>query len=176
MRNDCQNGKPVHHPTITRPGSTKMIAESVPAADATVCTMLFSRIDESLKALRIAIEITAAGIDDAKVRPTLRPRYTLAAVKTVVISEPRIRPRMVSSRVFMGGNGTPSVTALTSPVTALAGLFRMGRWGRSAIRVSVHPSHHAEARRKQREKRGFSFFSSAPPREPWASAMKPRRL
>ncbi len=51
-----------------------MIAESVPAADATVCTMLFSRIDEFLKALRIAIEITAAGIDDAKVRPTLRPR------------------------------------------------------------------------------------------------------
>src|SRR3954466_15050363 len=74
MRNDCQNGKPVHHPTITRPGSTKMIADSVPAADATVCTMLFSRIDESLNALSTAIEITAAGIDDAKVRPTLRPR------------------------------------------------------------------------------------------------------
>ncbi len=51
-----------------------MIAESVPAAEATVWTMLFSRIDESLNALRIAIEITAAGIDDAKVRPTLRPR------------------------------------------------------------------------------------------------------
>src|SRR6185295_12083342 len=32
MRNDCQNGKPVHQPTITRPGNTKMIAESVPAA------------------------------------------------------------------------------------------------------------------------------------------------
>ena len=46
---------------MTRPGSTKMIAESVPAAEATVCTMLFSRIDESLTALRIAIEITAAG-------------------------------------------------------------------------------------------------------------------
>ena len=74
MRNDCQKGNPVHQPTITRPGSTKMIADSVPAADATVCTMLFSRIDESFTALRIAIEITAAGIDDAKVRPTLRPR------------------------------------------------------------------------------------------------------
>ena len=59
---------------MTRPGSTKMIDDSVPAADATVCTMLFSRIDESFTALRIAIEITAAGIDDAKVRPTLRPR------------------------------------------------------------------------------------------------------
>src|SRR5437868_9073165 len=73
-RNDRQNGKPVHQPTITSPGSTKMIAESVPAADATVCTMLFSRIVESFTALRIAIEITAAGIDDANVRPTLRPR------------------------------------------------------------------------------------------------------
>jgi len=46
----------------------------VPAADATVCTMLFSRIVESFTALRIAIDITAAGIDEAKVRPTLRPR------------------------------------------------------------------------------------------------------
>src|SRR5215475_4452678 len=36
IRNDCQNGNPVHQPTITSPGSTKMIAESVPAADATV--------------------------------------------------------------------------------------------------------------------------------------------
>ena len=74
MRNDCQNGKPVHQPTMTSPGSTKMIAESVPAADATVWTMLFSRIDESFTALRIAIEITAAGIDDANVSPTLSPR------------------------------------------------------------------------------------------------------
>ena len=74
MRNDCQNGNPVHHPTMTSPGRTKMIAERVPAADATVCTMLFSRMDESLTVLRIAIEITAAGIDDAKVSPTLRPR------------------------------------------------------------------------------------------------------
>src|SRR5688500_13136419 len=73
-RKDCQNGNPTHQPTITSPGSTKMIAESVPAADATVWTMLSSRIDEYFTALRIAIDITAAGIDDAKVRPTLRPR------------------------------------------------------------------------------------------------------
>ena len=51
-----------------------MIAESVPAAEATVCTMLFSRIVESRTALRMAIEITAAGIDEANVRPTFRPR------------------------------------------------------------------------------------------------------
>src|SRR5688572_17884995 len=97
IRKDSQNGNPTHQPTITSPGRTKMIAESVPAAEATVWTMLFSRIVESLTLLRIAIEITAAGIDDAKVRPTLRPRYTFAAVKTSVRSEPRIRPRRVSS-------------------------------------------------------------------------------
>src|SRR5436190_530464 len=39
MRNDCQKGNVVHQPMITSPGSTKMIAESVPAADATVWTM-----------------------------------------------------------------------------------------------------------------------------------------
>ena len=40
--NDSQYGNPVHQPTMTRPGSTKMMDESVPAADATVWTMLFS--------------------------------------------------------------------------------------------------------------------------------------
>jgi len=40
--NDSQNGKPVHHPTITKPGRTKMMDDSVPAAEATVCTILFS--------------------------------------------------------------------------------------------------------------------------------------
>src|SRR5687767_1366494 len=74
IRNDCQNGNPVHQPTMTNPGRTKMIAESVPAAEATVWTMLFSRIDESFTTLRIAIEITAAGIDDANVSPTLSPK------------------------------------------------------------------------------------------------------
>jgi hypothetical protein len=74
MRNDSQKGNPTHQPTITSPGRTKMIADSVPAAEATVCTMLFSRIDESRTLARIAIEMTAAGIDEANVRPTLRPR------------------------------------------------------------------------------------------------------
>ncbi len=68
------NGKPCHQPIITRPGSTKMIAASVPAADATVCTILFSRIVESRNARSTAIEITAAGIEVAKVSPILSPR------------------------------------------------------------------------------------------------------
>ena len=74
IRNDVQNGNPVHQPTMTRPGSTKMIDDKVPAADATVCTMLFSRIVAPRKALSTAMEMTAAGIDDAKVSPTFRPR------------------------------------------------------------------------------------------------------
>src|SRR5262249_45239434 len=94
-------GNPVHQPTITNPGSTKMIADNVPAADATVCTMLFSRIDESLTALRIAIEITAAGMDDANVRPALRPRWRLGAGKSGGVRAPRISARIVSSFGFM---------------------------------------------------------------------------
>src|SRR6476469_6364813 len=74
-----------------------MIDESVPAADATVWTMLFSCTVASLNPRRIAIEITAAGIDVEKVRPALRPKYTLAAVNTNVMMTPMIRPRMVSS-------------------------------------------------------------------------------
>src|SRR6476660_7923863 len=97
-RNDVQNGKPAHQPTMTRPGSTKMMAESVPAADATVWTMLFSRIDESRTRLRSANEVTAAGIDEANVIPTFSPRYTFAAVNTVVMAAPRSRLRNVSSR------------------------------------------------------------------------------
>ncbi len=97
MPNDCQNGNPVHQPIMTRPGSTKMIEESVPAADATVWTMLFSQIVALRKPRRTAIEITAAGIDDANVSPTFSPRYTLAAVNSSVIRAPRTTPRSVSS-------------------------------------------------------------------------------
>ena len=70
----CQNGKPFQYPTITNPGKLKMIADKVPAAEACVCTMLFSRMFGSLKKRSTAIEITAAGIDEENVRPTLRPR------------------------------------------------------------------------------------------------------
>src|SRR5438094_10354304 len=55
----------------------------------------------SLKPRRIAIEITAAGIAVEKVRPALRPKYTLAAVKTNVMMIPMISSRTVSSlRIF----------------------------------------------------------------------------
>src|SRR6185503_4478265 len=121
IRNDSQNGNSTHHPTIRRPGSTKMIADNVPAADATVCTMLFSRIVEFLNADSTAIEITAAGIEVAKVRPTRRPRYTLAAVNTSVINTPRITPLSVSSNIGLDGedmNATPGLRARASPFCA----------------------------------------------------------
>ena len=51
-----------------------MIAASVPAAEATVWTILFSRIFEEANILSTAIEMTAAGIEVAKVRPTRKPR------------------------------------------------------------------------------------------------------
>ena len=63
------------------PGMIKIMAERVPAAEAWVWTILFSKILESLAILRIAIEITAAGIADEKVSPTFNPRYTFDAVK-----------------------------------------------------------------------------------------------
>ena len=68
------HGKSRHQPIMTRPGSTKMIAESVPPEEATVWTMLFSRIVPVLKARKMPIEMTAAGMDDAIVMPTRRPR------------------------------------------------------------------------------------------------------
>ncbi len=70
----CQYGKPVHQPTITSPGSTKMIDESVPAEEATVWTMLFSWMVAPFTARSTAIEITVAGIEEENVSPALRPK------------------------------------------------------------------------------------------------------
>src|SRR5438067_12856845 len=73
IQNEVQNGKSVQYPIMISPGNTKIIDESVPAAEATVCTMLFSWMVASRKLRRIAMEITAAGIDVEKVRAALRP-------------------------------------------------------------------------------------------------------
>ncbi len=51
-----------------------MIDDRVPAADATVWTMLFSWMVAFFTARRNAMEITVAGIEEAKVRPALRPK------------------------------------------------------------------------------------------------------
>lgn len=74
MASVVQYGKFCHQPTMISPGSTKMIAASVPAAEAIVWTMLFSWMLEFPNRRRTAMEITAAGIEVAKVRPTFSPR------------------------------------------------------------------------------------------------------
>ena len=71
---DSQKGNPVHQPTMISPGRTKMIALSVPAAEAMVWTMLFSWMVDPAKKRSTAIEITAAGIEVAKVMPSFSPR------------------------------------------------------------------------------------------------------
>ena len=74
-----------------------MMDDSVPAAEACVCTMLFSRMLASLNRRSTDMEITAAGMADEKVRPTFSPRNTFEAVKMTVISAPSRTPRNVSS-------------------------------------------------------------------------------
>ena len=50
------------------------MADKVPAALAMVCTMLFSRMVPPGSRRSMAIEMTAAGIDVAKVNPAFRPK------------------------------------------------------------------------------------------------------
>ena len=71
---DCQKGNSSHQPIITRPGSTKMIELMAPPTEATVWTVMFSQMVEERNARRIAMEMTAAGMAEAKVRPTSSPR------------------------------------------------------------------------------------------------------
>ena len=73
-RKQAQKGKPVHQPMITRPGSTKMMEAMAPAAEQTVWTILFSRTFEPGRMPSTAIEMTAAGMEVAKVSPTFSPR------------------------------------------------------------------------------------------------------
>ena len=74
MATDCQNGNSSHQPIITRPGRTKMIELMAPPTEATVWTVIFSQMVEVRNARNTAMEITAAGMAEAKVRPTSRPR------------------------------------------------------------------------------------------------------
>ena len=69
----CQNAKRCQWPIMTSAGSTRITLHSVPAAEAWVCTMLFSRMVPPPIARSSAMEITAAGIEEEKVIPVLRP-------------------------------------------------------------------------------------------------------
>src|SRR5690606_25659240 len=70
-------------------------------ADAAVCTTLFSRMFDSRKKRRIAIEITAAGIDADTVSPAKSPRYAFAPASTADSTMPRTIALAVSC-----GNGS----------------------------------------------------------------------
>src|SRR4051812_3857982 len=87
---------------------------------------------ESLNERKTAIEITAAGIDVATVRPIFSPAYTFAAVRITVISAPRMIPRIVSS-LMLSSVLTPSpfrAIAYLSPYASSAGFAVARRSGR----------------------------------------------
>ncbi len=71
--------------------------------------------------------MTAAGIDDANVKPTLRPRYTLAAVKTSVIAAPSSRPRKVSSTRARTSAELARSAGAGNPVEVVANDYGFGR-------------------------------------------------
>jgi len=108
---------------MTKPGNTKIMADNVPAAEAIVCTMLFSWTEWSWNFRNIAMEITAAGIEVANVNPTFNPKYTFAAVKINVINPPRIIPRTVSSLMPLLGFAGPA--ALVAPVGVIARILSL---------------------------------------------------
>ena len=65
--------------------------------EATVWTMLVSRIDPRRNTRKTATAITAAGIDALTVSPTRSPRYALAAPKTIESRMPTATALAVSS-------------------------------------------------------------------------------
>ena len=108
---------------MTSPGSTKPIEARVPAAEAMVWTMLFSKIDAWLNPRSSAIEMTAAGIDVAKVSPIFSPRYRFAAVNSRVSRMPSTMPRSVSSAPFGSANTARSfMVVIRAPSCCRAGV------------------------------------------------------
>ena len=62
-----------------RAGNVKITpAANDSPADAAVCTILFSKMFELIKSLRIPIDIIAAGIDAEIVIQAYKPKYTIA--------------------------------------------------------------------------------------------------
>src|SRR5271165_2442123 len=80
-------------------GSVKMAPEAIDdPAEAPVATMLFSRMLVLPNSGRRAIEMTAAGIAVATVRPANKPTYALADARMTV----RITERMMAFSVSCG--------------------------------------------------------------------------
>ena len=93
-------------------------AEIDAAADAPVCTMLFSRMCPPPRSLSTAIETTAAGIADEMVRPANKPRYVFAAARTIASTiESTIGARRELRRQRNGAHCTPAMSRLMSGVS-----------------------------------------------------------
>src|ERR1700722_13926377 len=81
--------------------------------------MLFSRMLDLPKALRIDMERTEIGIDAATVSPARRPTYTVTAPQRTPKREPRISARAVSAGrdSVAGTNGLKLIGAAMSVVS-----------------------------------------------------------
>ena len=70
-----RKSNPCQYCSISNAGNVKITpAARDSPADAAVCTILFSRIFDVRKKRRIAMDMTAAGMEADTVRPTLSPR------------------------------------------------------------------------------------------------------
>ena len=94
----CQYGKPVHHAHDHEAGEDEDDSRQRARRRRNRLNdvVLLDRVVPPRNAA-LPLEMTAAGIEVAKVKPTFRPRYTFAAVNTSVIIPPMIMPRSVSS-------------------------------------------------------------------------------
>src|SRR5262249_32151108 len=79
-------------------GSVNMTpAASDSPADPVVCTMLFSRIVDRPKALRMLIDSTEIGIEAETVSPARNPTYTVTAPNRRPNNAPSTTARIVNS-------------------------------------------------------------------------------
>src|SRR5580700_8468144 len=82
---------------------------------------MFSSSSDPFQARMAAMAITAAGYVAAMVMPARRPKYALAAPRTIVIRSPSSTARRVNSFISMcsGTKGTCFLTPVPGPGTGL---------------------------------------------------------
>ena len=113
-----------------------MIADSVPAAEAIVWTMLFSWIVESLEGLSTAIEMTAAGIEVAKVRPILRPEVDVGGREHDGDERSEDNP---AKREFLDGAYGTALSRCRQAIPP-SNLYFVGGAGLECLRTTFQPS------------------------------------
>ena len=115
IANEIQYGKPVHQPIMTRPGSTKMIEESVPAAEATVCTMLFSWIVVPRNARSTRHRDDRGRYRGGKGQPRLEPEVDVGRGEHQRDQTPEDQRRVRSARPAIRSYRSSPVTSPTTP-------------------------------------------------------------